>query len=267
MQESENTEEDIFDGFKYDNICKAAAAIVVEAGSFHDPLYIHGIAHFVEHMLFMGTEKYPHEDAYDSFISRNGGSYNAYTDNEYTLFHFEICQENLFGALDMISQFFVKPQMLQDSIDRELLSIENEFQHHKNSDDCILDQLQSYTSDGYKDNSKDDTKRAVSINKIGKIEPHHAIAKFSWGNVETLWTIPKENKIGIIHELRIFFRKHYYALNIRLVVMGEFPLDQLEQQIVEKFQHIPLIPKDIVLNEKNEGLENKNKNIIIYEKY
>ena len=60
--------------------CKAAAALIVGAGSFHDPPGVQGMAHFLEHMLFMGTEKYPVENAYDSFLSKYGGDNNAFTE-------------------------------------------------------------------------------------------------------------------------------------------------------------------------------------------
>lgn len=59
-------------------------------------------------MLFMGTKKYPTENAYDSFLSSNGGSDNAYTELEYTLYHFDIPQEKLFKALDMFGTFLLE---------------------------------------------------------------------------------------------------------------------------------------------------------------
>ena len=44
-----------------------------------------GIAHFLEHMLFMGTEKYPDENEYSKFLAAHGGSSNAYTAAEDTV--------------------------------------------------------------------------------------------------------------------------------------------------------------------------------------
>ncbi|KAL3267868.1 hypothetical protein HHI36_007009 [Cryptolaemus montrouzieri] len=46
----------------------AAAALCVGVGSFSDPKDIPGLAHFLEHMVFMGSEKYPGENDFDSFI-------------------------------------------------------------------------------------------------------------------------------------------------------------------------------------------------------
>ncbi|WP_419582582.1 insulinase family protein, partial [Thiolapillus sp.] len=51
---------------------KAAAAMSIEVGSTSNPPGRQGLAHFLEHMLFMGTEKYPDVDEYSSFIKRNG---------------------------------------------------------------------------------------------------------------------------------------------------------------------------------------------------
>ena len=62
-----------------DGLRKAATALLVNVGSYHDPPYLQGIAHFLEHMLFLGTEDFPMENAYDSFLSQQGGDDNAYT--------------------------------------------------------------------------------------------------------------------------------------------------------------------------------------------
>ena len=56
---------------------RAAAAMAVAAGSWDDPEALPGLAHFCEHMLFMGSARFPEENAYDAFLQRNGGSDNA----------------------------------------------------------------------------------------------------------------------------------------------------------------------------------------------
>ena len=63
---------------------KAAASMDVSVGHAFDPAELPGLAHFLEHMLFLGTEKYPDEDAYQQYLSRHGGSSNAYTAFEST---------------------------------------------------------------------------------------------------------------------------------------------------------------------------------------
>ena len=61
---------------------KAAAALNVMVGSMSDPEHLPGLAHYLEHMLFLGTEKYPEENSYAKYLSENAGSSNAYTGNK-----------------------------------------------------------------------------------------------------------------------------------------------------------------------------------------
>ncbi|KAJ8952794.1 hypothetical protein NQ318_008111, partial [Aromia moschata] len=46
----------------------AAAGLCIGVGSFSDPKEVPGMAHFLEHMVFMGSEKFPAENDFDSFI-------------------------------------------------------------------------------------------------------------------------------------------------------------------------------------------------------
>jgi len=59
-----------------------AAAVHLQVGHFADPPDRKGLAHFHEHMLFLGTSKYPEENEYEQFLNQNGGFSNAYTDME-----------------------------------------------------------------------------------------------------------------------------------------------------------------------------------------
>lgn len=65
-----------------------------------DPDDLPGLAHFCEHMLFMGTEKYPSENEFSKFLSEHGGSYNAFTASDHTNFYFDIIPEYLESILD-----------------------------------------------------------------------------------------------------------------------------------------------------------------------
>ena len=98
---------------------KSAAAVDVNAGSYQDPDNRLGLAHFLEHMLFMGNEKYPEVDGYFEFIRANGGSANAYTADVRTNYYFDINNDNLRSALDQLAQFFVSPTLDPAYVDRE----------------------------------------------------------------------------------------------------------------------------------------------------
>lgn len=95
-------------------------------------------------------------------MSKHGGTDNAYTESEHTVYHFEIIQEELFRALDLFAQFFVSPLLRQSSVERELKAIESEFMLAKNSDGSRSQQLMAYT--------------------CGRSLKEHPISKFGWGN-------------------------------------------------------------------------------------
>ena len=213
--ENEDDEDEDAGGFLRD----AACCILVGAGSVSETCP--GLAHFLEHLLFMGSKKYPGENDYEAYVAKHGGSDNAWTEWEYTAYSLEIPAHALWPAVDRLAQFFVEPLLLADAVDRELKSIESEFQLNKNSDATRRQQLICSCSD-----------------------PNHPMCKFSWGNLASLKEMP--NKLGIdpLKELRAFYDKHYYAGNIRLAIQGAFTLDELEVNIVRYFSNVPALPRD-----------------------
>lgn len=77
-----------------------ACLLLSRSGSLSDPANISGLAHFCEHMLFLGTKKYPKENEYSQFLSEHAGSSNAFTSAEHTNYYFDVSHEHLQGALD-----------------------------------------------------------------------------------------------------------------------------------------------------------------------
>lgn len=71
----------------------------------------------------MGSSKYPKENDFDSYISNRGGSSNAWTSNEFTLFHFDVKQSHIYNSLDRFAHFFISPLLLKDSVDQELAAV------------------------------------------------------------------------------------------------------------------------------------------------
>ncbi|CAB1097976.1 unnamed protein product [Ectocarpus sp. CCAP 1310/34] len=187
-----------------EGVKKAAAAMAVSVGNLSDPEHCQGLAHYLEHMLFMGSTKYPDENEYDSFISASGGSTNAFTECEYTLYHFDVLPQHLEKALDIFAQFFVSPLMKADSSDRELQSIESEFCLSKNNDSCRLQEL----------------------------------CKFCWGNLHSLREEPQSKGVDVRQELVDFHAKHYRASAMQLVVQGGQTLDELQALVLSTFSGI-----------------------------
>lgn len=208
---------------------KAAAALDVAVGHFSDPDELPGLAHFLEHMLFLGTEKYPEEGSYNKFLAENGGHSNAYTSAESTNFHFEMVSKESEAqsetrdstprfreALDRFSQFFTSPLFTESATERELNAVHSE--HQKN--------LQN------------DARRMYQLKKTN-CNPKHPYSKFGTGSMETLWDTPRESGIDTRAELLKFYKKYYSANLMCLSVVGPFDLDELQLWVAEMFSGIP----------------------------
>jgi insulysin len=96
-------------------------------GAALDPKPLYGTAHFLEHMLFMGTAKYPSENEYTEYIKNNGGMNNAYTSLTNTNYHFDCANDVFEGALDRFAQFFIAPLLGEESAEREMKAVDSEF--------------------------------------------------------------------------------------------------------------------------------------------
>lgn len=106
---------------KEDNPEKIGAAISVSVGSKNDP--IEGTAHFLEHLLFMGSKKYEREDQFWNEISVQGGGANAFTDEECTVYYFDVQnngQENFKKIMDIWASFIQQPLISENAINREI---------------------------------------------------------------------------------------------------------------------------------------------------
>jgi insulysin len=175
---------------------KASAALDVNVGYFNDPEEIPGLAHALEHLLFMGTEKYPKEADYLEYLSSHSATRNGSTSSTSTVYYFEIPTSSdrkdsildasspiseiasgdfspademgtesadsltpFYGALDRFAQFFIAPLFLKDSLDREINAVDSEF----------------------KRNFQNDSRRIYHVNK-SLFNPKHPMRQFSTGN-------------------------------------------------------------------------------------
>lgn len=192
---------------------KAAASLDVLVGSGDNPPGRGGLAHFLEHMLFLGTDKYPDAAEYERFITEHGGTHNAYTSFENTNYFFDINAPDLPVALDRFAQFFIAPRFEAQYVDREKNAVEAEYQMGLKSDERRgLDVLQEV------------------------INPDHPYSQFSVGTLDTLADRPDS---AVRDELIQFYNKHYSANVMRLVVLGSQPLDELEALTRPLFSQVP----------------------------
>lgn len=187
----------------------AAAALNVSVGSWSNPADVPGLAHFLEHMLFLGTEKYPDADEYHEFIEQNGGNNNAYTADENTLYYFDIDAEHLEPALDRLAQFFIAPLFDASYIEREINAVQSE-----------------YTASLQDDNRR----REDAVREL--VNPEHPAATLAIGNAQTL-----END-QLRDRMQSFYREHYVANRLSLAVVGPQDIDTLKDWVDSRFNQI-----------------------------
>ena len=195
-----------------DKADQAAAALDIQVGSGHDPGDRQGLAHFLEHMLFLGTRQYPEAGEYQQFISEHGGSYNASTALGSTNYFFNIPPNFLEGALNRFSQFFIAPLFNKACINRERSIVHSEYMARKKDEDSRLSAAR------------------------GEIfNPQHPSHKFTAGNLQTL--ADRVNRL-VRDDLIDFFERYYHAQRMALVVVSHHALDQLQYWVEGKFNAI-----------------------------
>ncbi|KGE17475.1 M16 family metallopeptidase [Paenibacillus wynnii] len=92
--------------------------IWVRTGSRNERLENNGISHFVEHMLFKGTDRFSAKDIAEQFDAI-GGNVNAFTSKEYTCYYAKVLDEHLPIAIDMLSDMFFRSQMDAEELKKE----------------------------------------------------------------------------------------------------------------------------------------------------
>ena len=97
---------------------KSAASLSVNIGSLLDPKEYQGLAHFCEHMLSMGTKKFPDENDFGNFLSKNSGDSNAYTSEDITNYHFNVSNNAFEEALERFADFFVSSLFSENSVNK-----------------------------------------------------------------------------------------------------------------------------------------------------
>jgi len=196
--------------------------INVKCGSFNEPPEYGGLAHFLEHMLFMGSEKYKGENDFNNKLTEYGGMSNAYTTDYETAYYMILFTEGLHEMLDIFSRFFIDPLFLQDSVEREMNAVNNEHLKNINTDMWMLEHFC----------------RSLSNKNL-----------FTTGSLETL------NKPDIRDKLIEFYKKYYVSNNISICIASKLSIDELEKMINTTFIDV----KKHSNNHTNNGIEFKEK--------
>lgn len=195
------------------NLEVAAVSLGVGVGSYQDPDSQLGLAHYLEHMLFLGTEKYPEPNSFQKFVDENAGQWNAYTTTDHTNYFFQLNTEKLGEALVYFSDYFVSPTFDPQYSDKERNAVNSEWSMGRSQDGRIISRLEGITAN-----------------------PKHPAQRLTTGNLDTLSDKPG----SLLHQELLAFYDHYYSANImKLTIVSKQSLEELTLLANKHFSAIP----------------------------
>ncbi|MEO3945049.1 pitrilysin family protein [Gorillibacterium sp. CAU 1737] len=177
--------------------------IWVKAGSRNERPEQNGVTHFIEHMLFKGTEKRTAKDIADIFDGI-GGNVNAFTAKEYTCYYAKVLDDHLPIAVEVLADMFFHSRFDAEELDKERGVILEEISMYEDTPDDLV---------------------------------HDLISKAAYGTHPLGSTIlgPEENlKRFTPDTLRHYMKDRYRVEDIVIAIAGNYPADILEL-LEEKF--------------------------------
>ena len=187
-------------------INRSICSVGIGAGYLQD--VFEGTAHFLEHLLFMGSEKYPKQNEYTSYIQTCGGTYNAFTSDNMTVYYLELDTSFFKKGVEMLSWFFKKPILDMKHINSEREIINSEHEKNILNDTWIMDDI-------FKNFIK-------SKNKYNN---------FGTGNSVSLKDITKE-------DIMDFYNKYYTTDNTYVCIIDTKPIDIMIKEYIGFFDDI-----------------------------
>jgi len=191
----------------------SAASLSVSVGSQDNPDSQLGLAHYLEHMLFLGSERYPTINEYSKFMSQNGGYTNAYTAQDRTVYGFEVNDKAFDEGLDRLGDVMRAPLLDEKHADKERHTVNAENETYIDNDMRKLYALQRYT-----------------------LNPAYPTARFSTGDLTTL-VDKKGSKLQT--ELERFFAAHYSANVMKVALTSPRTIKELEVAANQYLLQIP----------------------------
>lgn len=192
---------------------KSLASLAVPVGSLQDPNQQLGLAHYLEHMVLMGSKRYPKADELAQFLKKHGGNYNAGTNPDVTVYYLEVENAALAPAVDRLADAIAQPLLSEENSDRERNAVNAEMTLARSNDRLRMLQVAAET-----------------------LNPAHPGARFSGGNLETLSDKPGSK----LHQALRDFYQRYYSSNLMVgVLYSNQPTTALAKLAAETYGKIP----------------------------
>ena len=214
----------------------SSVSLSVNIGYYNDQPDTPGLAHFLEHMIFMGSKKYPNVDQFMGYLNKYGGVTNAFTTFNMTNYYFNITTPKFKKAFDIFYNLFHKPLFKSETINKEINNVNSEHEKNKYDDKWRLMEVLKHSSN-----------------------QEYPFSKFGTGKTNTL---SKEN---IREELKKIFK--LYSPNLmKLIIYTNISTDSIERLVKSTFSNLinkntisnnlpstlPIIPKLINMNTIND---------------
>ncbi|MCH7819641.1 MAG: insulinase family protein [Candidatus Marinimicrobia bacterium] len=190
-----------------DYVRSAAIGIFIKSGARNETSDNHGVAHFLEHMVFKGTET---KDSFEiaNSLESIGGSLNAATSEEYTVFYSRILDEHMENAIEVLSD------LVQNAvINSDVTKIEK---------GVIIEEIKGV---------EDTPSQLVVENFLSDLFPDHSLGKPILGTEESI-------KSMTAAKLKEYRKKNYIPENIVISAAGNLEHDKVVELVNEYF-HIP----------------------------
>lgn len=182
--------------------CRSVSfGIWVKTGSRNETEEQNGISHFIEHMLFKGTDRFTAKDIAELFDGI-GGNVNAFTTKEYTCYYVKVLDEHLPLAIDVLADMFFHSRLDQEELDKERNVILEEISMYEDTPDDLVHDLLAKSAYG-----------------------SHPLGQTILGLEENLLRLQPD-------DLRNYMKQHYQVDNIVVSIAGNITDDVV--QLVEK---------------------------------
>lgn len=198
------------------SVAESAVSLSVGVGQFHDPENYQGLAHFLEHMIFQGSESYPTPNTLKDLIAKHNGHYNAMTEAQLTTYFFTISSAQFDTALTMLSDAIAAPLFKKENIDKELTAIEQEWQRLRQQDMFVVNRTLANT-----------------------VNPEHPIKQLGVGNKATLQNKTGHGQLSLYKAMQDFYQKYYSSNIMTLTLVGDQSIDELKKLAKKHFAQLP----------------------------
>jgi predicted Zn-dependent peptidase len=189
-------------------------------GSVYEKYDEKGMAHFLEHMLFNGSEKYPYGEI-ERIIESLGGNINAGTSKDFTYYHVEIAAPYWRTALEVLYQLTMKALLDEEMLEKEKPIVIEELRRGKDNPSTVL--WETFEKTAYK----------VSPYRFPIVGFEETISRFTRDMVLE------------------FYRNFYQPRNMAIVVVGKVDPKEVEEEVLKTFgkEEGRPVPKVTVPNE------------------